>query len=301
MIPPIPPAVLGVPAALALAAIASSLAPARARGHPPPLPGQVQPAPPDRSAFTLFNPTPRGLRRPMSTDRPDATESPFTVDAGAVQVELSFVEFSHDDRDAPRTRTLAVAPLNFKVGLVDNADLQLLLEPYLRIEEAGAPPAEGPGDLGLRLKVNLWGNDAGDTALAVMPFISLPTGDDDVSAGAVEGGLSLPFAASLPGGFSLGLMLQLDLLRADDGRGTDALLVHTATIGRDLFGPVAGFLELVGVAPLESGAGGYRALLSAGLTWAATGDLAFDAGLRVGLTGPDTEDLAVFAGMSLRF
>lgn len=288
------PAALAAPAVLAVAAISP------ARAQPPTPPGAPRPQPADKCAFTLFNPTPRDLRRPMSTDRPDTTESPFTVDAGAVQVELSFAEFSRDDRDAPRTTSLAVAPLNLKVGLLNNADLQLLLEPYLRIDQTGAPPADGPGDLGLRLKVNLWGNDTGDTALAVMPFISLPTGDDGVSPGAVEGGLSLPFAASLPGGFSLGLMLQLDLLRADDGRGTDALLVHTATIGRDLFGPVAGFLEYVGVAPLESGAGEYRALLSTGLTWAATDDLAFDAGVRVGLTGPDTEDLAVFAGMSLR-
>src|SRR5687767_13300570 len=48
-------------------------------------------SPQDKSQYTLFNPVPRDMRRELSPDRPDRTESPFTVDAGHVQVELSFV------------------------------------------------------------------------------------------------------------------------------------------------------------------------------------------------------------------
>ena len=44
-------------------------------------------ASPDKSDYTLFNPTPRDRLREMSTDRPDKTESPFTVDAGHFQIE----------------------------------------------------------------------------------------------------------------------------------------------------------------------------------------------------------------------
>ena len=42
----------------------------------------------DKSIYTLFHPTPREWMREMSTDRPDQTESPNTVDAGHFQVEL---------------------------------------------------------------------------------------------------------------------------------------------------------------------------------------------------------------------
>ena len=38
--------------------------------------------PPDKSGYTLFQPVPRELMREMSTDRPDQTESAYTVDAG---------------------------------------------------------------------------------------------------------------------------------------------------------------------------------------------------------------------------
>ena len=43
---------------------------------------------PDKSHYHLFNPTPRELMREFNTDRPDKTESPYTVDAGHFQFEM---------------------------------------------------------------------------------------------------------------------------------------------------------------------------------------------------------------------
>src|SRR5688572_22582399 len=59
----------------------------------------------DKSAYTLFNPTPRELMREMSTDRPDVTESSKTVDAGHVQVELSFGDYVRDEQDGVKSET----------------------------------------------------------------------------------------------------------------------------------------------------------------------------------------------------
>ena len=42
---------------------------------------------PDKSQYTLYNPTPIDLRRPDNTDRPSKTDSPFTIDAGVFQIE----------------------------------------------------------------------------------------------------------------------------------------------------------------------------------------------------------------------
>ena len=42
---------------------------------------------PDKSQYTLLNPTPIDLRRPYNTDRPSKTDSPFTIDAGVFQIE----------------------------------------------------------------------------------------------------------------------------------------------------------------------------------------------------------------------
>ena len=40
-----------------------------------------------KRAYTLFKPVPKVLMRSLSTDRPDATESAYSVDAGHFQVE----------------------------------------------------------------------------------------------------------------------------------------------------------------------------------------------------------------------
>ena len=59
-------------------------------------PAGEKPAAPGKSTCHLFNPTPREAMRELSTDRPDQTESPFTVDAGHVQVEMDLATFTYD-------------------------------------------------------------------------------------------------------------------------------------------------------------------------------------------------------------
>src|SRR5213594_318437 len=50
----------------------------------------------DKSSYTIFNPVPHDLMRELSPDRPDKTESPYTVDAGHFQLEMDFVNYTHD-------------------------------------------------------------------------------------------------------------------------------------------------------------------------------------------------------------
>ncbi len=85
----------------------------------------------DKWKFTLFNPTPKQAMREFNTDRPDVTESPYTVDAGHFQYETSLVSYTHNNHQGERTDLLqALAVSNIKVGLLNNMDLQLVLEPY---------------------------------------------------------------------------------------------------------------------------------------------------------------------------
>ena len=44
-------------------------------------------ASPSQRGYNLFKPVPQGMLRPLAADRPDATESPQTVDAGHLQLE----------------------------------------------------------------------------------------------------------------------------------------------------------------------------------------------------------------------
>ena len=193
----------------------------------------------EKSAGDLFHPTPLNLMREMSTDRPDKTESPYTVDAGHFQLEMDFANYTGDRDGSLRTRTWNVAPFNLKAGLFNNVDLQLVFDSFIheRVEDRAARTTErksGAGDLGVRMKINLWGNDGGKTAFAVMPFVSLPTSAHGLGSDRVQGGVIFPLAVELPGGWGLGVMTEADLLR--DADGSHAEFVNTITFSHDLGG-----------------------------------------------------------------
>lgn len=267
-------------------------------------------APSAKSAYDLFHPTPRHLMRPMSTDRPDITESPRTVDAGHVQVELSFLDVGWDDHGGVETTTITVMPSNLKLGLLNDVDMQLVLAPYVRerTEDAeGDTKTAGFGDdTQVRVKVNVWGNDGpehglGATALAVMPFVKFPTGTGGLSDDHVEAGLIVPFAADLPADFGLGVMAEVDLVWDDASRDYGWDVLHTVAVGHDL-PPVphlGGFVEYVGVALEETGHT-YQSLLGTGLTYALSDDWVLDCAATVGLAD-GAPDVGALVGTSFRY
>jgi hypothetical protein len=257
-------------------------------------------APSESPRHTLFEPTPRSELHEFSTDRPDVTESPYTVDAGHVQIELSLAEYT---RGRDFSGTLDVLPVNLKLGLLDNVDVQLIFTPYQRVESDG-DVMEGFGDETLvRLKINLQGNDHERTAFAVMPFVKLPTGTGGLSNDHIEGGLILPVATDLPGDWSLGAMIEADLVYRDEKQEYGLDLVHSVTLGHTVEGPVSAYVEYVGVLPRGAAVGierRYQAIASAGLTLEVGENLLLDAGTRIGFSGASDRS-TIFLGASTRF
>lgn len=246
----------------------------------------------DKDRFHLFNPTPRDLMRELSTDRPDTTESPYTVDAGHLQLEMSFVDYVRDGDDDAWT----IAPLNLKVGLLNDVDLQFVFDPYITVRNGD--DADGVGDTQLRLKWNLWGNDGGDTALALMPYIRFPTASNDLGNDEYEGGLIIPLGMDIGGGWGMGLMAEFDVVYDEADDDHDLELLHTCAFGRDIAGDLGGYVEYIGIARFDGG--DYDALLGMGLTYALSADVQLDGGVNLGLTS-DASDVNPFVGVSVRF
>lgn len=246
--------------------------------------------------------------REMSTDRPDKTESAYTVDAGHFQIEVDLVSYSHD-RDKSgggdtRVESWAAAPINFKMGLLNNVDLQTVIETYnhVRTEDRVARTTtrqSGFGDVLSRLKVNLWGNDGGTTALAVMPFVKFPTNQDDLGNDSVEYGLIVPLAVELPAGFGLGLMTELDINRDAAGSGRHAEFVNSITLSHSLCGDLGGYAEFWSLVSAENGTP-WQGSVDLGLTYGLTEDIQLDAGVNLGVTR-SAEDVNPFVGVSFRF
>lgn len=259
----------------------------------------------DKSAYTLFNRTPESLLRDLTTDRPDLTESPYTVDAGWWQIEADVVAYTHDhDKSGGadvKASALSFANLNLKAGLSPGIDLQTVIETYSRVKAHDRmadtrASASGFGDITSRLKINFWGNDGGKTAFALMPFIKWPTNRHGLGNDSVEGGLIAPFAFELPAGWGCGVMTEVDVVRngADDGYTAD--WVNTITVSHDLTEKFGCYFELAST--LTRGAD--VASFDCGVTYGASKQVQFDVGANIGLTHA-TEDLTVFAGISIRF
>lgn len=229
--------------------------------------------------------------RPLSTDRPDTTESPFTVDAGHFQFEMELAAWSKDGRE----RELSLGELNAKFGIDPSTDLQVVLPFYTHLRGGD----EGFGDVQIRLKHNLWGNDDGPTALAVMPFIKLPTANDDLGNSEFEGGLIVPFGFEGPAGWACAVMGELDLEADQQGGGHHLSFLASATASHGLTETTGMFLELVGILDAESGSD-TEAYFNTGLTWLVTPVWQLDGGVRVGLTGAST-DFTPFLGVSTKF
>jgi hypothetical protein len=257
----------------------------------------------DKSGDTIFRPTPSANLRDMSTDRPDKTESPHTVDAGHIQVETDLVTFTHDRDDGIETDSFDLLPFNLKLGITHASDLQIVYGSFthVRTRSTGQPAQTdaGMGDLVLRYKHNLWGNDGGRTALAVMPFIKIPTNTLATANDDVEGGLIVPLAFDLGGGVGLGLMTEIDVLRRETRGGYEPTFVNSATVSFELTDALGLYTEIYCERSSEAGASTI-VTFDAGVTYAVTDNLQLDAGVNIGVTDA-ADDLNVFAGLSRRF
>ena len=243
----------------------------------------AEPAP-DKSQYHLFKPAPRGLMREMSTDRPDQTESPNTVDAGHFQVEMDFVNATFDrDRSGGAdagTEVWGVAPLNLKAGILNNVDLQFVLDTsvHSRVGDhvtVTADKASGFGDLHTRLKINLWGNDGGSTAFATMPFVKWPLAKTSLRNGKTEGGVIFVLGYELPAGWGSAVMTEADFV--SNGGGYDTEFVNSITFSHDIVGKLGGYMEFFSVVS-SAGNANWQGQFDAGFTYAVNDNTQLDTG-----------------------
>ena len=246
----------------------------------------------DKSDYSFSRPTPDSLLRELSPDRPDATESPVTVDAGRVAIEVSVYDWRRDGNDEVST----LLATNLKLGLDHRTDLQVVFDAFSWEDPASGSGLEGFGDVQVRLKRNLWGNDGGDTALALFPYVKIPTGTS-LSNDEWEGGLIVPFSAQLSERVGLGLMAEIDYVYDEDSRDHQFELLHSAVLGVDLTERFGAFVEYIGI----TGEGNpYRSYGAGGVTLSINDHFVLDCGAQVGLNDA-AEDIGLSFGFTRRF
>ncbi len=259
-----------------------------------------------KRGYTLFRPVPKALLRGFTPDRPGISQSAHTVDAGHFQLETDLFRLRREDEQMESRRTLLFGDVTLKIGLTRTLDFHVQVQPYMRervVPEPGSPRAPERdahfGDVTLRLKQNLLGNDEGALAvLALSGYARLPTGGP-VGAGKCEFGLAIPFELDISPSLDIEMQLEGES-RWDRTAARREQHLNQSLLFDYRFGP-AHRLEL-----FAEGAGfwntdqhTYQATLNVGPAYYAASALRLDAGVHIPLTRtPLTRE--VFAGLSFR-
>lgn len=241
----------------------------------------------------------------IDTDRPDTTEGPYVVKPGRPQLETTVLGWSRSGRDGAglRTDTWEAGTTELRLGLAPRLEANLFFQPYGRVTSSGGGPVQdGPGDVTLRFKLNLWGaggvDKLGDTALGLIPFVDIPTDRrNGVGDAGVGGGVIVPFDLSLGGPLHLGANLGALARRDDPGQGYRAVVLASASFGVDWSRRWGTSHEVASELPDR---GGSRVTLDNGVAFKVTPDLQLDAGVNLGLTHA-ADRVTTFFGAAARF
>ena len=267
---------------------------------------------PDKSAYSLCNPTPPDQMREMDQDRPNKVNTPHTIDAGHLQVETGLADYlffrDHSHGADVRTDTWALGQPNFRLGVLDNLEVNAAFTAYsfLRFHDYVADQTSrrrGFGDTVVGGKVNFWGNDGADgawaTALAIQPQVKLPTAGRDLGNGHAEFLANVPLQINLPAEFHLGLQTTPALERTSDNTGYTAGWANAICVDRVIFEKFDVYLEgashLTGERHQEG-----QGTVDVGVVYQLTRNVSLDTGVNLGVNraSPKAE---WFVGMSVRF
>ena len=264
----------------------------------------------DKSQFTILNPTPDDDLRTFSPDRPSKVTSPFTVDAGRLQIESDFGNYTHTNFQGMSTKTFQALDPTLKIGLLNNVDLEMTLNGYQNVKQTVSGIAgsgvrsTGFGDIFYRAKINLLGNEGGDYTFAVIPYLKVPSSSAAslaIGNGVVEGGGLAVLQIALPQDFTLILQTEGDALKGGNDSNRHANFVNIINIAH----AVPGIKDLTASAEVYTSISTdrftpnqYTADFS--LAYLLTKTTQIDVGTNVGLNRA-APDLQIYGGIAQRF
>ena len=249
-------------------------------------------------------PTDKPQLRAFCADRPGQATLPCTVDQGHFQLETAIADVTYDRSGGLVTDTYLLSDATLKLGLARRTDVEVSIAPYEAVrtydpQSGSAQTLYGPSDLTLALKQNIFGDYRGPLAMAVEPFLTLPTGRSGIGDGGVEGGVLLPVAFGFKSAV-LNLNAELDFRRDATGHGVHPEKVEIINVAWSLPANLGLTTELY--ARERQDPTGVVTETSADLALALSipKDLQLDVGMNFGLN-PQTPAVEAYCGVSKRF
>lgn len=240
---------------------------------------------------------------PICTDRPTKANSTCTVPSGSFQIETDIANTVHDRQGASTTDTTYLINPTLKYGLGSRSDVQVNWSPHIRVETRDHMTGErthtnGSGDLVVRVKTRLFETDT--ASVAIIPFIKAPTASHGLSNDRWEGGLAMPIGIPLPGGFSLTLGPELDVLADADGAGHHGALINLVNVAHPLGSKMTVAFEVWDSINRDPSGTVRQRSADVALTYLVGPALQLDVGANIGLNH-ETPDRQIYLGVSTRF
>ena len=245
----------------------------------------------------------RALADPICPDRPGKGTATCTVPARHWQVETGLVDWTHDRVDGFTGDFTTFGSTLIKYGVSSRADVELGITPFQRFRVRGGGVHEhesGFGDMVVRVKYRLTRDDA-PVAVAIDPFVKIPTANHWLGNGKVEGGVTVPVSFALgKSPVSVALTSELGLLADGDGRGHHAALSQVVGLGFAASPRLSLSAELSGGCDWDPAGTGKQLSANGSAAYLIGDTIQIDGGANFGLNR-QTPDIQLYAGVSKRF
>jgi Putative MetA-pathway of phenol degradation len=234
----------------------------------------------------------------IDPDRPDVASSAKTVGPRRVQVETGVLFSRTSVAGEPTERRLSAEAL-LRMGLTDRLEVRVDSAPIVRLR--GAEDATDVGDFTLSATWRFLEPPADSAwpALALNPFVKLPTAPAPIGTGKTDVGLLLISSFELPARFALDLNAGAAAVGQTRPSGYLVQALTAASISRELGGRLSAFAEVF-FASRDERDGRDMVGIGAGVMWKVLPTLALDAAVGTSLHG-SLPDVVVRAGGSIRF
>jgi hypothetical protein len=260
----------------------------------------------DKSGYTLFDPVPDDLLRKFAPDRPAKGFSVRTVDAGHFEIETDLISTTISNSPGGTTHSFQGLDPTLKLGLTNWMDIEVQFNGLQYTESADATSpfnfqnSTGFGDVFLRSKINLLGNDNGPVGFALIPYVKLPSSTPLISNGAVEGGLIAPLALR-PADFIVTLMTEVDDLKSATSNNRFANFVNLVSVSHAVPGTegINATVELFSSVGTDPGTPPVYTL-DFGMNFRLSQHTILDVGVNLGLNSAAPK-AQVYTGISARF
>lgn len=255
----------------------------------------------NKEQFNLFHSTPRKYMRPMVPDRPGITESPYSVDAGHVQYESDVLRLLTRREGTTYGHDWYANHFLAKIGLTNRTDFQVALDSYTDtrnyddLDPAATQVGRGIGDVTLRVKHTLAGDDDSRWALGIIGYVQLPTGGA-VGDGGYEPGLTLPVVYQCTKDWSIGGQVAANFFYDREQTQHYLQLTPTFTTDYQFNKLVQAFVELVGYWDVRQAS--WRSSINLGPQLDISDNVQLDFGTHLPLT--HSVDREYFLGISFR-